>query len=180
MNAKLKLARLKKWRSDRVLRWVKPGTNNYQVVVYRRVNPRYKMKGGAFDDINEFHLVEVHYARWRWLAIIYQALLGRATWSDGFKQQLVTIYPPNYRLPLIRPGGLLTPVTSPYDFDGYPSAKGFDDVNDDPDYFHTVDMEGAENPYADKVPPKFVDDVNDASGNPVQADGKPTVLDDNI
>jgi len=128
MNAKLTLARLKKWRSDRVLVWVKPGVRNYSVVVYRRVNPRYKMEGGAFDGINEFQFVEIHYPRWRWLAIVYQAILGRDKWSDGFKQQIVTIFPPGYGRAIFR--DVLTPETSPYDFDGYPNVKGFDDVND--------------------------------------------------
>ena len=132
MNVKLTLRRLKKWRTDAALRWVKPGYTLYSVVVYRRVNPRFKVAyDGISEDINEFQFVAVHYARWRWIAEVYVLLLGREKWSDGFKQQVVTIYPPNYRRPLIRPGGLLTPVTSPFDFDGYPSVKGFDDVNDD-------------------------------------------------
>lgn len=122
--------RLRKWRSDKVLRWVKPGTANYSVVVYRRVNPRYKMAGGAFDHINDFQFVAIHYARWRWVTIVYQAVLGRDKWSDGFIQQVVTIYPPAYDRVIFR--DVLTPEVSPYDFDGYPNVKGFDDVNDDP------------------------------------------------
>jgi hypothetical protein len=130
MNSKLTLGRLRKWRTDSALRWVKPAYNKYSVIVWRRVNPRYQVDyDGVNENINAFQFVEIHYARYRWLAIIYQAILGRDKWSDGFKQQRVEIIPPNYQRVIFR--DVLAPEVSPFDFDGYPSVKGFDDVNDD-------------------------------------------------
>jgi hypothetical protein len=132
MNTKLTLKRLRKWRTDNALRWVKPAYGKYSVIVWRRVNPRYRVEfDGVTDNINAFQFVEIHYARWRWLAIIYQALLGRDKWSDGFKQQRVEIIPPNYRRVIFR--DVLAPEVSPFDFDGYPSVSGYDAVDRDVD-----------------------------------------------
>lgn len=125
MNAKFMLRRLRKWRTDRVLAWVKPAHTHYSVIVWRRVNPRYNV---TYDDvqenINDFQFVEIHYTRFVWIAILYQALLGRSKWSDGFRQQRVEIVPPNYGRVVFR--DVLAPEVSPFDFDGYPTVKGFD------------------------------------------------------
>lgn len=140
MGSKLTLRRLRKWRTDRALRWVKPAYNHYSVIVWRRVNPRYQVDyDGVTENINAFQFVEIHYARYRWVAIIYQGLLGRSLWSDGFLQQRVEIIPPNYGRVIFR--DVLAPEVSPYDYDGYPNVKGFDDVSDGPpvDYPKFVD-----------------------------------------
>lgn len=130
MTAKLMIRRLKKWRTDNALRWVKPAHNQYSVICWRRINPRYQVEyDGVHENINAFQFVEIHYARWRWLAIIYQLMLGRDKWSDGFKQQRVEIIPPNYGRVIFR--DVLAPFVSEFDFDGYPSVKGFDDISDD-------------------------------------------------
>lgn len=127
MNSALFLRRLKKWRTDRVLTWVKPAHNHYSIIVWRRINPRYRVEGGDFDGLNDFQFVDIHYARWRWLAIIYQGILGRSKWSDGFRQQRVEIIPPNYGRIIFR--DVLAPAVSPFDFDGYPDVDGYYDAD---------------------------------------------------
>ena len=140
-NAKLAIRRLRRLRSDRVLRWVFPSVKQYTIATWRRVNPRYDMSGGDFDGINEFQLVEVQYARTRLGAIFVQAIMGRDKWTDGFRQQVIEIIEPGDKL-----GYVLKWTPPSVSFDDYPTS-------DKPDLIPDVD----ENPYADKVPPKFVE-----------------------
>ena len=115
--------RLRKWRSDKVLVWVKPATGRYAIIVWRRVNPRYAMSGGDFDGINEFQFVEVSYARTSMGAIICQAMLGRDKWTDGFTQQYVEIVEPGKPLNTTKP-----PLVS---FDDYPMPERADLIPND-------------------------------------------------
>lgn len=130
------LKRLRAFRSDRILRWVKPAKNHYMVIVWRRVNPRYDMSAGVgagvdkdFDGINDFQFISVDYTRTRLGAILVQLIHGRSHWSDGFRQQRVEIFPPDYGRVIFR--DVLAPVVSPFDFDGYPDVPGYNDSGDD-------------------------------------------------
>lgn len=94
------LKRLRKFRSDRALAWVKPATKQYSVIVWRRINPRYQMEGGEFDDVNTLQFVSVDYTRTYIGALLVQLLHGREQWTDGYKQQKVEIIRPGYRRPI--------------------------------------------------------------------------------
>ena len=112
------IKRVRKWRTDKILAWVKPGKRKYTIVVYRRINPRYEFEGGDFDGVNEFRFIAMDYARTRLGALIVQMFFGRDSWSDGLRQQKVVIFPPDYDREIFGDG--LTPATYPFEFDGYP------------------------------------------------------------
>ncbi len=111
-KAKLVLRRLRKYRSDRALRWVFPSLNHYTVITWRRVNPRYAMTSGVgrgvdqkFSDINCWNLASVTFCRTHIGAIGVQLLMGREQWTDGFRQQIVIIKSPGSEY-LIPPTGV--------------------------------------------------------------------------
>ena len=112
------IKRVRKWRTDKILAWVKPGKRKYTIVVYRRINPRYEFEGGDFDGVNEFRFIAMDYARTRLGALIVQMFFGRDSWSDGLRQQKVVIFPPDYGREIFR--DVLAPATYPFEFDGYP------------------------------------------------------------
>ncbi len=116
------IKRVRKWRTHKLLVWVKPGTRKYTIVVYRRINSKYQLEFDAVsDDINRLQFVELTYARTRLGAIFAQLMYGRDKWSDGVRQQVVTIYPPSYPRVIFR--SVLTPEVSEFEFEEYPRGR---------------------------------------------------------
>ena len=142
-TAKFVIKRLRKFRSDRVLRWVFPSANKYMVLTWRRVNPRYDISGGDFDDINKWQLVKINFAHTRIGVILIELISGRIKsrpkWSDGFRQQVVEIIPKGVE----RYKRIFVTLRRPtIDFNDYPTCLNTDLLSNVSDPLNQIDDVG--------------------------------------
>ena len=115
------VTRVRRFKGERLLKWVFPSVNHYTVITWRRVNPRYNMEGGDFTNINCWNLADLTFCRTHIGAIWVQLLMGREKWTDGFRQQVVIISNPGSEY-LIPPRDI--------SFDDYPTPPNPDLIPD--------------------------------------------------